>query len=480
MRISSFRQIIAIALLGFVCLSMTGGATELEEMLQEAMERNSTVQAARWRVEQALLSHDELMEFFDPALYAAAGEARHAKGVPGSSNNPALTNDSFDVQGGIEQAVQPGFYLSIGGAERWLQDSSTDKELIQTLFGVRVRVPLLRDKGFKTFSLSRQLAMAQYNVAVSQLMQICQQLRLDVELAYISAYESLSSYQVTKEATIRFENLYKEAQELCRLKAVPDYQIFQSQLELQIGREDEEKARLAHEISLVALAKAMGVRRDIVLLHEPKVLFEIASQTAIAEDIPLEQAMESRGDYQEFQNAMEVARLQQDTAEEEKVDELNLVFGAAFQGESDSGPLGTDAIETQRRVGGDVALIWRRPLGNRGPLARIARYGARLSELHESINALKVTVDSDMRQHAMNFRAASQRLKLVQQGIKAAQETVAAELERFRLGENLSSNVTDAQKNLTSILQRQTTAAADLLRARANFSHAIGYAQTTP
>ena len=38
-----------------------------------------------------------------------------------------------------------------------------------------------------------------------------------------------------------------------------------------------------------------------------------------------------------------------------------------------------------------------------------------------------------------------------------------------------SSNVTDAQKNFTTILQRQITAAADLLRAYAQYQYAIGY-----
>ena len=51
----------------------------------------------------------------------------------------------------------------------------------------------------------------------------------------------------------------------------------------------------------------------------------------------------------------------------------------------------------------------------------------------------------------------------------------AAGHKLVRLGEGTSSNVTDAQKELTSLQQRRTSAAADLLRAKTNYLFAIGY-----
>ena len=82
-----------------------------------------------------------------------------------------------------------------------------------------------------------------------------------------------------------------------------------------------------------------------------------------------------------------------------------------------------------------------------------------------------------MQDALVNFKAAKNRLQLVNEGIEAAQNHLAAQQERFRLGEATSTNVTDAQKNLTTILQRQTIATADLLRARANYLYATGYYQ---
>ena len=67
------------------------------------------------------------------------------------------------------------------------------------------------------------------------------------------------------------------------------------------------------------------------------------------------------------------------------------------------------------------------------------------------------------------------RLKLLDQAMQAAKQTVAAEDERFRLGEGTSRNALDAQKDLTSALNRQARAAADILRALADYRHAAGY-----
>ena len=66
-------------------------------------------------------------------------------------------------------------------------------------------------------------------------------------------------------------------------------------------------------------------------------------------------------------------------------------------------------------------------------------------------------------------------MELINNGMKAARETLESEQERFRLGEGASSDVLDAQKNLTIMLQRLTLAAADLLRARTEYLYAGGF-----
>lgn len=479
MRMISPRSFGCVLLVFLASLFGSIHAAELDDLLLEAQERNPAIQAARWRIEQTLLKHEELLEFFDPALYGAVGYADSSRSIPGSSNYSALTNNSLDLQAGVEAPILPGAFVSAGVAERSLRDPAGFDDLYQTLFGVRVRVPLLRDRAFRTLTLSRTLAAMEYNIAVSRLLRNSQDLRREVELAYITAYEALTAYQVTQEATRRFQNLYEEAQELSRLKVVPQYQTFQSQLELQIGREDEEKARNRYEINLVTLAGAIGRKQDVVLKADPSDLFQNASKQPKLPEVQEGDALAQRGNYLEMLNSVEFAKIQLATAKEETKDDLSLNMGVNWQGENENWPYGNDDLISDRRAGGEITLVWKRTLDYRGPKARMARHRARIEELKAEMDNLEVDITTELRHAILNFNTASKRLELVNQGITAARETVAAEQERFRLGESTSSNVTDAQKNLTAILQRQNTAAADLLRAKANFMYAVGYSLTT-
>lgn len=88
-------------LLGGICLTVLASgetpaapdpaATELDAFILEAENQSPGILEARWKVEQALIRHQELLEFLDPQLVAAAGYADHAKSVPGST-----TYDSTD------------------------------------------------------------------------------------------------------------------------------------------------------------------------------------------------------------------------------------------------------------------------------------------------------------------------------------------------------------------------------------------------
>ena len=456
----------------FICI---GG--ELAELLKEGEESNPAVLAAKWKVEQALLKHEELNEFFDPSMFAGIGRAEKARGIPGTSTITSLTNDSYDAQIGFEVPVNPGAYISFGGAKRLLKDPSGYDELYQTIYGFGIKVPLLRDREFKSLTLNRALAMAEYNMNVSNLLKVTQIMRRDIELAYITAYEKLSAYRVSQEATKRFQRLYDETIELCRMKVVSDYQIFSSKMELQIGREDEEKARVAFELSLHSLANAVGISRSLALAGDQKSLLDTAAQVVALPDIPEQEAYMARGSYLEIKNNIRYTQVQLDMAEEEKQDDLSINFGITAQGEHPNNPFEMKEILTDRRIGTEISLIWRRNIDYRGPTTRMARYRARIKELNENLRNIQLEISIAMQDAMLNFKGAKNRLAMVNEGIEAARNNLASQQERFRLGEATSTNVTDAQKNLTTILQRQTTATADLLRARAHYMFAIGYYQ---
>ncbi|MBP5674381.1 MAG: TolC family protein [Victivallales bacterium] len=472
---SAFSRAAAAIFMLMVFAVFSIDAHELDELLNEAAQHNPDLLAAKWRAEQMLLRHQELLEFYAPALTAAIGQADRTRSIPGASGYSSLTNNATELQAGVDMAVDPGFYIAFGGSERVYNDPDKYDYLAQTLFGVRIRIPLLRNRGFKNLSIEREMALAEYNAAVSNLLDVAQRLRRDVTLAYIAAYESLSSYKVTQEATVRFERLVNEAKDLNKLKVIPEYQIFDAQMDLQLGLENEEIARNRFTLNLINLSSLIGGHRQVTLKNGPEILFQIASETKLLEEITIEEALEHRGSYLQIKNNLEYARAQIASALEEQKDDVTFNMGVSWQGEMHDHFDGSFKYTTDRHVGADASIIWKRTLDYRGPRARQARQEARIQQLKENLRSVSVDINAQLQNAVNNFRTAQTRIEIVNKGIEASQKTLEAEQERFRLGEGTSSNVTDAQKELTSLQQRRTSAAADLLRAKTNYQFAIGY-----
>ena len=188
-----FSRAAAAFLMLMVLAACSMDAHELDELLNEAAKNNPDLLAARWRAEQMLLRHQELLEFYDPALTVAAGQADRTRSIPGASGYSSLTNNATELQGGIDMAMEPGYYIAVGASQRVYNDPDKYDYLAQTLFGIKIRVPLLRNRGFKNLSIQREMALAEYNAAVSSLLDVAQRLRRDVTLAYIAAYGNIST-----------------------------------------------------------------------------------------------------------------------------------------------------------------------------------------------------------------------------------------------------------------------------------------------
>ena len=422
-----------------------------------------------------MLKHSELLEFFDPALFAAAGRATDYRALPLQSNYSVLGSNSLEVQGGVEVPIRPGAYVSVGAASRLLFEPSGYERLYQNLFGVRVRIPLLRDRGFSILGHRRSAAMAEYNQRVSELLALSQRLRRDVELAYIAAYENLSAYSIAQEASKRFEALVKVAKELTSLKTIPDYEVHSTERELQIGLEDVEKAFNNFERSLVDLSTLIGNGKPVQLGGNPEAIIRLGEQIAALPDIPPPEAIQNRGEVLSLLERISLVQCEYAIIEEQMKDELYVHAGGTLQAENTDSPFEAHRKNSDDYLAGELTLVWSRPLDYYGGKKRLSRFQSAISELKADLAQTELTVRQQLRTAELNFTSARRRMELINNGMKAARETLDSEQERFRLGEGASSDVLDAQKNLTIMLQRLTLAAADLLRARAEFLYAGGY-----
>ena len=465
-----------IAIIGLACL--LSSADELSELFRRAEASNPSLQAARERVEQSRQKHEELLEFLDPSLFAAAGVTKDARALPLSPlAYRTLTDHAAELQGGVQVPISGGAYLSAGAATRRFFDTDSETgHFYQNLLGLQVSVPLLRDRGFALHGWEKEAAMAEYNETAALLLSESQSLRHSLELSFITSYETLANCRLQAEAVARFQRFLDNAKEMASLKSIPEYQVHAAVYELQIGRDDEAMAKNRHQLALVEVASLIGDGQPITLTGGPNHLVELCEGLELPSAVPaVESVLENRGDIIAILQQIKQIHANLSYQEEEGKDEVLLNAGVTFQAEGHNHIFQAHRLVSDDYFGSEINVIWRRPLHNRGHLARRHRLESAMAEARALLEQQTLTVTTQLRQAELSLQSARQRLEIARQGIQAANDNVEAEQQRFQLGETTSQAVLDAQKNYNAILLRLNTASADLLRALADFRYACGY-----
>jgi outer membrane protein TolC len=449
---------------------------ELEALVAEAFANNPAVQAAQHEVSRAQAERDELRGFFDPQLNVTASQAAYNAGY----------NQAF-LRGSVDAAIRPGVYIGTRFEESYysrLQDSITtnvfansNNELWQSTAGIRLGVPLLRDRGFLQWNLSDERAAKRYAMALNHWRAVTQQCRHDVEQQYIAVLEAVAQRFVAQAALTRVEKLLKEAQELVQLKIVPLYQLFTARSEVALRKEAETAEQQACQTTQTRLLELLGTSRPT---RPVRASFDTLILWAESVELPPwyaeDKALKARGDYNEILDFIEVAEKEQAINQDNLRSDLSLGMEAIVQGEDPNNVIGTGRYLSERNLGASIGLTWKRPWGYRTEKARMRAVSATINARHELLRQTDIRIRADLKIQHEQFMSAQDRLGLVSQAIVAARQALEAENERFCLGEGRSRNVLDAQKDLTDALKRQIVIAVELLRAYSNFRYAAGYA----
>ncbi len=460
-------------------LAVSLSGNELGDFLRQAEEHHPTLVAQRAVLEQLYQQSEEVREFLDPSLFAGAGGSSRLWSLPvnpAGYHTPAEEN-SLEGQAGALVPIEEGAYLSVGGEfRRWFNPDGDYDSMYQHLLGARLSIPLLRDRGFALYGYRRTAALADYSAGGCRLLDAEQTVRRNVELAYIALCAAVANCQIHRDATERFQRIYDESRELVRLKTIPEYQEQTARRDLQIGLENQVVSEQTLASAKVLLASAVGLRK---LETDPQCSFEEFLQAALElTEMPqgdVETAQQHRGEYQALLFDKEAAQARNALEEESRKDDVSLNMGVAWKGDSDTGMTSSYRIATDHHWGGEVMVVWTRPLDYTGTDARRAQAAAKIAELDARLEAKTIQMTAELRTAQFRFEAAQKRMKLIHEAVSAAQATLEAEQERFRLGESTSTIVLDAQKELNNILLRQNAAAAELLTASAELQYSLGY-----
>lgn len=443
--------------------------TDLQELTAMAWARHPAILAVREQVVQADAARRELDGFFDPHLTAAGG----------SRWDPAAGTDGMLALGGAETALRSGAYVGMSAEQTLLRSQPGEHStLSQTKLLAYLRIPLNRDRGFILWRLDQRRASAEEQAAIKHVLTVCQELRRDVELEYITLQAGFVAQRVAAAATERATQLLKQAEELLKLKAIPEYQLHPARLEVALRQEEEKATAQLISTSRDRLIQLLGGQpwKGAFNAPTPEALIAwVEKQTLPGIPATAEQARDCRGDYLEIADRLAAAEATHQRRREDMRPEVNVEIQGSWEGETADGVLGDSRYTGERNVGGQALLVWRRPLGYRAERARIYQAKSRMAELEQNMDEVQNRIRTELATAVTDYLAARERFALVAEAVKSARLTLAAEEDRFRLGEGRSRNVLDAQRDLTTTIQRQTTIGAELLRAVARYHYATGY-----
>lgn len=443
-------------------------ADGMRELTGMALRQNPAVRAAWLQVQQVTAGKDELRGFFDPRVSAGGGV-----------RSEATTGwDTALLLGGVQAALLPGAYFQVDAEQRRINGySDADDRLWTTVLSAQLRIPLNRDRGFILWKLDWQRASAEERAALQQLATVCQALRQEVELEYLILQERLVAQVIAAAATVRVEKLLEQAEELVKLQSIPEYQLYPARLEVALRREEEKTYAQAVTLSRNRIAELLGGQpwKGAFIQPDAESLIRLAADATLPADTTVATAMRCRADVLRLREQTTAAEHRHARNREDLRSDLSVQLQADWLTDTTGTWLGNDHTLGERSLGGQALLVWSRPWNYRSERARLRQSQARLDELAENVLLLENQVRTEIDNAVSDFGSARDRLSLVAEAVASARQTLAAEEERFRLGEGRSRNVLDAQSDLTNAIRRQSAAAAELLRAATRCRHAMGY-----
>lgn len=421
------------------------------------------VLSARHEMEAAREDRRALDAFYSPSASVAVGASRGPSDAPATGLSPAFTDDALGAYAGLSAPVAGFAYLGAGAAQRRLDSALPDGSAVwQSIGGVRLSVPLLRDAGFASQRAREDAAdetALQHDAYAAAAMA---SMGHDVAAAY--AYELYAAALVAQysKALERVEALLGETAERVRLETMAKYQVYPAEMEVQFKRDDVRQYETArtnahHALELAAGGAAIPAPPDGLLGR-----WAAACATADVARIVATLGGE-RPEIAAARRAVMVSEARERELAESARSSLSLSAGVGYQGEGDGFGVGSEAMLRDDRVGADVALVWSRPLSFDNEEAAVRAQRRRTAALRETLRRLQSEAAAQRLQSEARLRSAVARMATVSDAVEAASMALSAESERLGLGEGRSRNVLDAQTDLTSAEGRANLAAYDLV-----------------
>jgi len=285
---------------------------------------------------------------------------------------------------------------------------------------------------------------------------------LNTITAYYDILEAAKTVDVDQEAVDKYQAHLLNVQQLYSAGSEARVNVLSSEVDLSNAKQTLIKAKNTYEIDLSSLRNILRMAGD-----EPLKLTDDFSYKPFDQTLPdcLIYALNNRKDLQSDQIAVEVA-------------EKNVVIAAAEQKPQVSAFVATDWDKTLPSkndmsyvsgISGSWNLFDSNVTNANVRAAKIAIETAKL-ELAQA----QETVDLAVRQAYLNMREAEERFVSTEDAVQKAEEDYYIASEKYKAGEGLMLDITDAQNSLSTAELNYISAQYDYARYKATLENVMG------
>jgi outer membrane protein TolC len=453
---------------------------EALSVLASVQTNSPQLAAARARKAAERARADAHEGFYQPRVALSAGGAQGPVAAPESTLFSRITGDAASLQAGVLMPLRVGAYVGAGASQRYLFEADGFENLGQSAVGLRVEVPLLRDRGFRSQRLQQAALEATAEATAERARAIGEALAHEALVRYVGWLYARADVHEYVQSVKRVERLLEETAGRVALKTLAEYQVFTAQMEVSFRQEELRQAQAALTNAGHSLATVLGGVLPDGLFGQPATLRAWASRCATTDVTRLTAAAVPRAEWREALQKIRSAEQVGEARREQMRSSLSLVAGVGYQGEDEDGGLGRDNLLADDQAGAEVALVWSRPLHFDAEAAAVRAQAAEVEAARADLRRIQLAIHADREQARASLEAARDRLGIVDRAVDDARRALDAEMERMRLGEGRSRNVLDAQKDLTTAERRANLAALDMILAYADLLHATGVPLLVP
>ncbi len=470
-RMATFWCVTALLAHGQAEAWLPGGALPVLAAVQT---NNPQLAAARSSVDAERGRADANEGFYQPRAALAAGGSRGPSAAPESSLVPRLPGDAASLQAGVLVPLRAGATLGAGAGQRRLFDADGFDDLGQSVAGLRMEIPLLRDRGFRLQRLRQAALESAVGAAEARARAVGEAVAMEALARYAVWLHAAADVREYEQSVRRVERLLAETAGRVALKTLAEYQVFTAQMEVAFRQEELRQAQAALANAGHGLAALLGGWLPELPAAGPAELRVWAALGATGDVARLMALALPRAELIEAGHQVRAAEQTGLAREEEMRSSLALVAGVGYQGEDEDGGLGRDNLLADERAGVEVALVWSRPFAFDAERAAARAQAAETAAARAEQRRIGLEIAAAQAQAMASLAAARDRLDIVDRAVGEARRALDAESERMRLGEGRSRNVLDAQKDLTTAERRANQAALDTVLAILDLLHAAG------